>query len=51
MNQFDQFHSALDLTQVSESVFSFNPDSKYFLEDVVKYEESDYPFEDKPQRW
>ena len=31
MNQFDQFHSALDLTQVSESVFSFNPDSKYFV--------------------
>ena len=29
----------------------YNPDSKYFLEDVVKYEDPNYPFEDKPQRW
>jgi acyl-CoA thioesterase len=31
MNQFDQFQSALTLTQISEQVFSFIPDSKYFV--------------------
>ena len=31
MNHFDQFQSALNLTQVSETVFSFTPDSKYFV--------------------
>ena len=31
MNQFDQFQSALNLTQISEQVFSFIPDSKYFV--------------------
>ena len=41
----------LDLWDTSDALSQHNPDSKYFLEDVVKYEESDYPFEDKPQRW
>ncbi|MDA9340988.1 thioesterase family protein [Gammaproteobacteria bacterium] len=31
MNQFDQFQHALNLTKVSESVFSFTPDPKYFV--------------------
>ena len=31
MNQFEQFQSALDLTKVSDTVFSFMPDSKYFV--------------------
>ena len=31
MNQFDQFQSALNLTQISDTVFSFTPDSKYFV--------------------
>jgi len=31
MNQFEQFQSALDLTKVSDTVFSFIPDSNYFV--------------------
>jgi len=31
MNQFDQFQHALNLIKVSESVFSFTPDPKYFV--------------------
>ena len=31
MNQFEQFQSALELTKVSDTVFSFNPDSRYFV--------------------
>ena len=31
MNQFEQFQTALDLTKVSDGVFSFNPDPKYFV--------------------
>ena len=31
MNQFEQFQAALDLTKVSDSVFSFTPDSRYFV--------------------
>ena len=31
MNQFDQFQSALNLTQISDTVFSFTPDSRYFV--------------------
>ena len=31
MNQFEQFHSALNLTKVSDTVFSFTPDSRYFV--------------------
>ena len=31
MNQFEQFQAALDLTKVSDSVFSFTPDPKYFV--------------------
>ena len=31
MNQFDQFQSALSLNKISDQVFSFTPDSKYFV--------------------
>ena len=31
MNQFEQFQSALNLTKASENVFSFTPDSRYFV--------------------
>ena len=31
MNQFEQFQAALDLTKVSDTVFSFTPDPKYFV--------------------
>jgi len=31
MNQFDQFQSALNLTKVSDSIFSFSPDPRYFV--------------------
>jgi len=31
MNQFEQFQTALDLTKVSDGVFSFIPDPKYFV--------------------
>ena len=41
----------LDLWDTSDALSQHNPDSKYFLEDVVKYEDPDYPFADYPQRW
>ena len=31
MNQFEQFQAALDLTKVSDTVFSFTPNPKYFV--------------------
>ena len=31
MNQFEQFQAALDLTKLSDTVFSFTPDPKYFV--------------------
>ena len=31
MNQFEQFQSALVLNQVSDNIFSFTPDSRYFV--------------------
>ena len=31
MNQFEQFQSALLLNQVSDNIFSFTPDSRYFV--------------------
>ena len=31
MNQFEQFQSAINLTKVSDTVFSFTPDSRYFV--------------------
>ena len=31
MNQFEQFQSALALNQVSDNIFSFTPDSRYFV--------------------
>tara|TARA_Y100001970_G_scaffold289576_1_gene420415 strand:- start:12826 stop:13668 length:843 start_codon:yes stop_codon:yes gene_type:complete len=31
MNQFEQFQAALDLTTISDTVFSFTPDSRYFV--------------------
>ena len=31
MNQFDQFQAALELTKVSDTIFSFTPNSKYFV--------------------
>jgi acyl-CoA thioesterase len=31
MNQFEQFQAALDLKKVSDTVFSFTPDPKYFV--------------------
>jgi acyl-CoA thioesterase len=31
MNQFEQFQSALKLDRVSENIFSFTPDSRYFV--------------------
>ena len=31
MNQFEQFQAALDLTKVSDAVFSFIPNPKYFV--------------------
>ena len=31
MNQFEQFQSVLNLTKVSDTVFSFTPDSRYFV--------------------
>ena len=31
MNQFEQFQSALNLTKVSDTIFSFTPDSRYFV--------------------
>ena len=31
MNQFEQFQAVLDLTKVSDNVFSFIPDSRYFV--------------------
>jgi acyl-CoA thioesterase len=31
MNQFEQFQAALNLTKVSDGVFSFTPDPKYFV--------------------
>ena len=41
----------LDLWDTSDALSQHNPDSKYYLEDVVKYEDPDYPFEDYPQKW
>ena len=31
MNQFEQFQAAINLTRVSDTVFSFTPDPKYFV--------------------
>ena len=31
MNQFEQFYAALQLTRVSDTVFSFIPNQKYFV--------------------
>ena len=31
MNHFEQFQAALDLTKISDTVFSFVPNSKYFV--------------------
>ena len=31
MNQFEQFQAALDLTKVSDNVYSFSPDPRYFV--------------------
>ena len=31
MNQFEQFQAALDLTKVTDNIFSFTPDSRYFV--------------------
>ena len=31
MNQFEQFQAALALNQVSDNIFSFTPDSRYFV--------------------
>ena len=47
-NEHGEWRDAWD---TSDALSQHNPDSKYFLEDVVKYEESDYPFEDIPWRW
>ena len=40
-----------DLWDTSDALSQHNPDSKYYLEDVVKYEDPDYPFEDYPERY
>ena len=31
MNQFEQFQAALDLSKVSDNIFSFTPDPRYFV--------------------
>ena len=40
-----------DLWDTSDALSQHNPDSKYYLEDIVKYEDPNYPFDDYPWRW
>ena len=40
-----------DRWDTSDSHSQYNPDSKYYLEDLPKYEDDDYPFNDIEQTW
>lgn len=40
-----------DRWDTSDSHSQYNPDSKYYKEDLPKYEDDNYPFDDKPQVW
>lgn len=41
----------LDMWDTSDALSQHNPDSKYYLPDIPKYEDSNYEFEDKPYKW
>lgn len=41
----------LDMWDTSDALSQHNPDSKYYLEDVIKYEDPNYEFEDRLYRW
>ena len=41
----------LDMWDTSDALSQHNPDSKYYLEDVIKYEDPNYEFGDKPYKW
>ena len=40
-----------DRWDTSDSHSQYNPDSKYYLEDLPKYEDDDYPFDEIEQTW
>lgn len=40
-----------DRWDTSDSHSQYNPDSKYYLEELPKYEDDSYPFDDKVQEW
>ncbi len=40
-----------DRWDTSDSHSQYNPDSKYYLEDLPKYEDEEYPFNDVGWRW
>ena len=41
----------LDRWDTAHSLANYNPDSKYYDPTVIQYEDSNYPFNDLPQRW
>lgn len=40
-----------DRWDTSDSHSQYNPDSKYYVEDLPKYEDADYPFKDMGWKW
>jgi len=41
----------LDMWDTSDALSQHNPDSKYYLEDVIKYEDPNYEFDDQSYKW
>tara|TARA_R110001599_G_scaffold258392_1_gene458660 strand:+ start:47 stop:550 length:504 start_codon:yes stop_codon:yes gene_type:complete len=48
---YNEYGEWLDMWDTSEALSQHNPDSKYYLEDLPKYEDADYPFNDTEWRW
>ena len=41
----------MDKWATEHGLANYNPDSKYYDPTVIRYEDSNYPFNDLPQRW
>ena len=48
---YQEYGEWFDRWDTSDSHSQYNPDSKYYLEDLPKYEDDDYPFDDIEQTW
>ena len=48
---YQEYGEWFDRWDTSDSHSQYNPDSKYYLEDLPKYEDEDYPFNDIGWRW